>query len=327
MTIEVMETGPMSSIQDMGRRGYERFGVPPSGPMDEFAFRAANALVGNSANAAGVETSLMPLRLRCLQNGVVALCGCGYQLFLNEIKMPSWTAVWFKYGDEILFQPDGFGLAEIAFSGGIIVPERLGSKATNQRARLGGIHGNNLQQGDVFVLGDPAEDPVLMSGTRLPELTFPTYGTEVQVGVVWGPHLAHFSKEAQSILLEEAFSIQVDSDRMGYRLNGKPLPMVKPADILSEGMVMGAIQVPASGLPMIMLADRPATGGYARIGTVIRADLPLLVQSAPGQGQIRFYAVDVETAQEKYKRQIRDLYLGIDRSKGMVLANIVGSHQ
>jgi len=143
--------------------------------------------------------------------------------------------------------------------------------------------------------------------------------------VVWGPHMAYFASEAKQIFTQSAFMIAIDSDRMGYRLNGPALPMVKKADILSEGMVRGAVQVPASGQPMVMLADRPATGGYARIGTVISADIPLLVQAAPGLGKVRFYESNVEQAQEKYRAQIYRLKKNIFIPPEMDLINYAGA--
>jgi antagonist of KipI len=307
MTIEIIETGPMVSIQDLGRKGFERFGVPPSGPMDRFSFMAANLLVGNLVHTAELEMSLMPLRLRCWQDGLAALCGRGFELYKNGIKQPIWTAVSFHYGDELFLPSVSSGWAVLAFSGGVIVPEVLGSKATYARAGLGGKHGKNLQTGDLFVTGTPPCDPMLQAGASLPAEIIPEYGDQVKIGVVLGPHLEFFAKESISLFTSTPYRVGFDSDRMGYRLSGESLPMVKPADILSEGLVMGAIQVPSSGQPMVMLADRPATGGYARIGTVISADLPLLVQSIPGETKIQFVPVDVETAQKKYKQQIKTL--------------------
>lgn len=326
MTVEILECGPLTSIQDRGRRGYQRFGVPPSGPMDKYAFSTANQLVGNPADAAGLETSLMPVRLRFWQDGLTAICGRGYELYLNGQKRPSWTALWVHQGDELLMQPVSFGWMEIAFSGGIIVPEVLGSKATNQRAALGGVHGKNLQSGERLVLGSMQSDPVLMAGTGLVESLIPAYSDNVEVGLIPGPHLDHFREDALAQLFNSEYKIGMDSDRMGYRLNGEALPMKKAADILSEGMVMGAVQVPASGQPMVMLADRPATGGYARIGTIISVDMPLLVQATPGQGRVRFYEIDVATAQEKYRQQMKALETTIHVSRSMSLANIMGAH-
>lgn len=307
MTIEIMETGPMASIQDLGRKGFERFGVPPSGPMDRFSFMAANLLVGNPVDLAELEISLMPLRLRCWQDGLAALCGRGFELYKNGIKQPTWTAVSFRYGDELFLPSVSSGWAVLAFSGGVIVPEVLGSKATYARAGIGGINGKNLQAGDLFVTGTPPSDPIFHAGASLPDENIPEYRDSIKIGVVLGPHLEFFSEESISLFTSTTYRVGLDSDRMGYRLSGEPLPMVKPADILSEGLVMGAIQVSSSGQPMVMLADRPATGGYARIGTVISADLPLLVQSIPGDTKIQFVPVDVETAQKKYKHQIKTL--------------------
>ncbi len=256
---------------------------------------------------------------------LAALCGRGFELYKNGIKQPSWASVRFRYGDELFLPSVSSGWAALAFSGGVTVPEVLGSKATYARAGLGGINGKNLQAGDHFKTGTPYRDLMFQAGASLSAELIPNYDDQIKIGVVLGPHLDFFTEESISLFTNSTYQVSLDSDRMGYRLSGEPLQMVKPADIFSEGLVMGAIQVPSSGQPMVMLADRPATGGYARIGTVISADLPLLVQSIPGQTTIRFYAVDVETAQKKYKNQINALLNAVTTSPWTLLTDLAGS--
>jgi biotin-dependent carboxylase-like uncharacterized protein len=284
--------------------GYERFGVPVSGAMDAFALRAANALVGNEANVAALEMALDGVALTATAGCVLAVTApfeC--EVYVNGRALPTWTALYVR-ARQTVEVTKGPGYAYLAVSGGIAVPRVLGSRSTYLRGGFGGIEGRALQAGDGLPPG-PARDPFSFAGRALAEAHRLPYRPQPEIEVSLGPQHDHFGEATREVFLDAPFSLTNEADRMGFRLSG---PVIAPtrADLISEPMPLGAIQVPASGQPLVMMADRPTTGGYPKIATVIRADVPLLAQCAPGKA-VRFRAVSVETAQQKYRAQLAAL--------------------
>lgn len=313
MTLEVMEPGLLTTVQDLGRRGYERFGVPVAGAMDGYALRAANGLVGNPWGAAGLEMTIAGPKLQATQNCLIAVTGGDLSLHVQGRRMPLWTALYVRRGWTISFKGRQSGCrAYLAVAGGIAVPLVMGSRATYLRGGFGGYEGRALRAGDVLPLGEPACSLLDQAGQQLPEDLRPDYGDAPTVEVILGPQDDRFTKEGMATFLSSEYTVDPVSDRMGYRLEGPRIAHKTSADIVSDGIVLGAVQVPASGQPIVMMADRQTTGGYTKIATVVSADIPLLAQCMPGRSRVRFRVTTVDAAQARY----RDLLTALQRELG-----------
>ncbi len=290
--IEVVEPGLFTTVQDRGRHGYQRFGVPVSGAMDQFALRAANLLVGNDENAAALEMTVIGPTLEFKGDAVIAATGADLSAMLDGSPMPRWEAVNVAAGSRLSFHGMTDGIrGYVAISGGINTPEVMGSRSTYVKGGFGGLNGKAISAGDVL-------DTLEATGpARAFPLGFqaPVYGTEHELRVTLGPQDHAFNDEAISTLLGSTFTVSLDSDRMGYRLEGPQIVHRGSPDIISEGNAPGAVQVSGDGVPTVLMADRGTTGGYTKLATVISADLGLLAQAVPGES-VRFTAVSHDEA-------------------------------
>jgi biotin-dependent carboxylase-like uncharacterized protein len=306
--VEVIEPGLLTTVQDLGRHGYQRFGVPVGGAMDAFALRAANGLVGNPWDAAGLEMTVLGPRLRLPHGCLVAVTGADLGLRIGGREAPLWTAIRARAGSTVEYAGLRSGCrAYLAVAGGIAVPPVMGSRATYLEAGLGGYQGRALRAGDVLPIGEWSLEAASWPGQRVPEGVIPCYAQSVTVRVVLGPQDDHFSRRGLETFLSSAYRVSSASNRTGYRLAGPAVEHRASADIVSDGIPLGSIQVPADGQPILMMADRPTTGGYAKIATVASADIPLLAQLLPGASQVCFEATTIEDAQSSYRGQIAAL--------------------
>jgi antagonist of KipI len=308
MSIWIQSAGFLTSIQDAGRFGYEKFGVPCSGPMDRFALHAANLLVGNSQFAAGLEFGISDVSLVCGESCLIAVTGAGYSLMIDGRPMPLWMAILARCGTRLsLRKIDGGNWGYLAVSGGIATPAVMGSRATYLRGKIGGLHGTPLQDGDVLPLCPQPGSFLGMAGKSLPSGCRPAYSATPTLEVIPGPQDEYFTATGIDTFYNNTYQISPTSDRMGFRLEGPKIEHTQGADILSDGMAFGSVQVPASGQPIVMMSEHPTTGGYTKIATVVSADLPVLAQCMPGESQVRFQRTTVEQAQARYRLQIYDL--------------------
>ena len=285
--LEVLKPGLFTTVQDLGRWGYQASGVSVAGAMDPLALRLANRLAGNEPGAAALEVTLLGPRLKALRDCTAALAGAIVPLTVNGRSAPMNQPIELRAGDELEVGRCTRGArAYLAFGGGIDVPVVLGSRSTYTRASFGGFEGRALQAGDRLALlpAGSEQPPAVSMQVPLPD------GDEAVVRVVLGPQDDHFSEETIQEFLETAFEISGDADRMGYRLAGHTLTHAGPAEIVSDGVVLGSIQVPPHGNPIVMLADRASMGGYPKIATVISADVRLVAQCRPGM-RLRFRQV------------------------------------
>ena len=306
MTLEVIEANGLATIQDSGRTGWKRFGVPSSGPMDIFAFHAANLLAGNSARHDAIELGLGDITFRAQRDCVIAIAGIGYALSVYIWEFPLWSSYYVRAGWQIRLRKMDSGMwAYLAISGGIQTQPVLGSSSTYLRGHFGGFEGRQLQAGDRITAA--SHFSYELAGRTLPEENRPKYQENPILGVIMGPQWDYFTKESIETFLSSEYSISLTSDRMGYRLEGPPLIQRGNKELISEGMTSGAIQVPSNGLPIVIMADGPPTGGYPKIGAVASADLPLLAQCVPNQSRIRFRETTVAKAQKKYGALISGL--------------------
>lgn len=278
-------------MQDLGRPGHLRVGIPPSGPVDADAFVLANRLVGNPDGAAALECTLLGPRLEFTDARLVAVTGADMTPTLNGAPLPVWTAVPVGPGDVLRLAGARSGVrAYVAVAGGIDTPPRLGSRATYVRGRLGGLEGRPLRRGDRLPLGPPGGPPRWRLGGPPP-----AYGDEVRVRAVLGPQADRFTERGIASFLEGPYEMLPASDRMGARLQGPRIEHADGHDIVSDGVPLGGVQVVGDGQPIVLLVDRQSTGGYTKIATVCSFDVARIAQLRPGQ-RLRFEAVTVEQA-------------------------------
>jgi len=279
----VIKPGMLTTVQDRGRWGFQSRGVPVAGPMDPFSHRLANALVGNDPDAAGLEITLLGPELEFDDERVVAVAGAKFALTVDGRPVASGSgagAFLVGAGGRLRFGARAQGArAYLAVGGGIAVPPVLGSRSTHVISAMGGHEGRALRVGDRLPLGPAAST---RRAARPPDLIVPLPAGHARVRVLPGPQRERFSNEALDVLQSSPYAIAQNSDRMGFRLVGPPLAHAGGADIVSDATPLGALQVPASGQPILLMADRQTTGGYPQIATAITADLPLAAQLAPG---------------------------------------------
>jgi antagonist of KipI len=290
----VVEPGLLTTVQDLGRPGYQRLGIPPSGPFDRPAFVLANRLVGNPDGAAGLELTLRGPRLEARRECLVAVTGAEMPVTVNDQAAPAWTALRLRPGDVLAFRMVTAGCrGYLAVAGGIDVPPALGSRATYLRGRLGGVEGRPLQKGDALPVGPPP--PGIQEGRSVPPDRRPACPAEVECRVVLGPQDDRFTANGITAFLEGPYEVTPQADRMGYRLKGPAIAHARGHDIISDGIPLGGIQVPGEGQPIVLLVDRQTTGGYTKIATVIGPDIARIGQTRPGQ-RIRFRRVGLAEA-------------------------------
>lgn len=275
----VLRPGMLTTIQDLGRWGHQSSGVPVSGPMDLYSHRLANQLVGNAETAAALEITLVGPELQARGDLLCAIAGAEFSLTVAGHSVHHVGAFRLPDGATIRFGERRLGArAALAVRGGIAVPATFGSRSTSMLSRLGPFDGRPLAVGDLLPVGDERRFDDAASSTY--PLALPRGGARLRA--MAGPHDAMFASAAIERFYSERYRLTPSSNRMGYRLDGPVLAHVAGADILSDATPLGSIQVPASGQPILLMADRQTTGGYPRIATVITADLPLAGQLAPG---------------------------------------------
>jgi KipI family sensor histidine kinase inhibitor len=281
--ITILKPGLFTTIQDEGRWGCQDVGVPVSGPMDQAAHRLANLLVGNDREAATLEATLMGPEMLVEQETVLAVTGADLSAAIDGAEVTRGTAITCPLGGVLRFGPRRAGArAYVSFSGGIASPVALGSRSTHVVSRMGGIDGRALRAGDRVPLGSPAasRNAVRRSRTASPVAT---PGPGARLRVLPGPHDDYFAPGALDSLQRTRFTVTPQSDRMGYRLSSNGEARLNASGtMISDVTFMGGLQVPPSGDPILLMADRQTTGGYPQIVTVITADLPAAGQLAPG---------------------------------------------
>jgi antagonist of KipI len=298
----VESPGLLTTVQDLGRWGHQQDGMTVVGAMDSFAASIANLLVGNPRGDAVLEITLMGPKLSVLSDTRMALCGGDLSPALDGEPLALWKTQTLRAGQTLAFGRRRIGArAYLAVAGGFSVPLILGSRATFLRGNLGGFAGRRLQTGDVLEGRAQSLTPG-ERGLRPPEM--PTYPLPALLRVVLGPHFEAFSDESRTVFFSSTYTLSPQSDRQGYRLSGPTIARADLADILSEAMPLGGIQIPPDGQPILLMADRQTTGGYPLIGTVISADLPRAGQLAPGD-PVRFQSVELAEARELALRQER----------------------
>jgi len=288
--LEIVSAGALTTIQDLGRKGYQRFGMPTAGAMDITSLRLANRLIRNDEGEACLEITFTGLRLWALQDIVIALTGGNLMPKVDGYPLPMWQTVSIRKDSEITFTGVHDGIRSyLSVAGGIQVPHVMGSKSTYIRGGIGGLEGRPLKKGDRLCIGPR---PRRLPSCRVNRGLFPPYGKDWNIRVIMGPQDDYFSKSGIETFISSEYTITPQSDRMGYRLQGPVIQHRRGADIISDATCLGSIQVPGHGLPIILLADRQTTGGYPKIATAISVDVYDLSQAKPGDS-VRFSPISV----------------------------------
>ena len=329
MSLCIIRPGLLTTVQDLGRPGYQHIGVVVSGALDAVALRVGNLLVGNTEDAAGLEITLRGPTIRFKTDHLIALTGADLSPTLDGQPLPMHRPVAVRAGTVLAFGTARAGCrAYLAVAGSLAVPLVLGSRATYLRAALGGWHGRALLAGDELPIGEPTATrqrlrQLVAPGSSVPgwaaarwtpgPTLCPTPRPQPVIRAVRGPEYEQFSAASQRAFWHEPFAITPAADRMGYRLHGSDLKRETTTELLSSAVTFGTMQVPAGGQPIVLLADAQTTGGYPRLAQVITADFSALAQAMPGQ-MLRFQEVSLAEAQALYlaqERRLRALRLGI----------------
>lgn len=286
MKMRIDDPGLLTTVQDTGRKGYQKLGIPIAGAMDHIALRMGNIMVGNEEDAAALEITLLGPSISVISGkGLVCAAGADPGMLINGIPSPSWTCMPLKEGDRISFKKKRGKRGcrcNLCISGGIDVPVFLGSRSTYLRGKLGGFEGRAIARGDILETGYPHSLWRRMSGFQLPEELLPDYDMQRKLRAVPGPQEDYFSKEAVDLFFSTEWNIGNSSDRMGYRLEGNRIEHLESADIVSDAIPPGSIQIPGDGQPIVMLADSQTTGGYTKIAVLCSEDRAYLAQRMPG---------------------------------------------
>lgn len=306
MGMIILNGGFLTTVQDAGRTGYQQFGVPVSGVMDPRSFAIANILVGNENDEAALEITMMGPIIEFDEANIIAVTGGNLSPTLNGTPMPMYKAVLVKAGDKLSFGMQASGCrAYLAVAGGFAIEPVMGSRSTYIKAKIGGVEGRKLGKDDKIGFRSPkTELPNLSNGRSVATEDFSA--SQKTLRVILGPQDDAFTEKGVKTFFNSTYSVTNQFDRMGCRLEGDVIEHIKDGNIISDGISMGAVQIPSEGKPIIMLADRQTTGGYTKIANVITADFPLIAQCKFGD-TIRFKAVTVTEAQDIYLSQLRRL--------------------
>jgi len=316
--ITVLKPGLLTTVQDLGRPGYQQYGVVVGGALDSFAARVANLIVGNADGAAVVELAQTGPELRFEQDSLVAWCGADFDARIGNQPLAQDRATFVAGGESVTFGLARSGLrAWLAVAGGIDVPLVLGSRSTYRRAGIGGHEGRPLAAGDILKLGGPSEranqtiGALRVAGRRAANWTvrpgtLGRSGPGGTVRAVRGPEWAWFNPAAQHLIFAAEWLATKESDRMGVRLHGPSLMLAKPREMISSAVNTGVVQVPGDGQPIVLLPSRQSVGGYPRLAAVVAADIGKIAQLRPGD-KVRFQEVTLPAAHELSLGRERDL--------------------
>ena len=286
MSLEVIQPGILSLLQDRGRCGQHRIGLTNGGPLDREAFDFCNRLLGNAPGATALEISFGGAHFKALVDTFICLTGAKLPLRINGQAAPTWEVLPVAAGDDIQLDFAESGCrAYLGVAEGFDIPPSFGSASTVMREAIGGLAGDKLHAGDLL----PCPATATRRRLYLPTKQQPHYSNEITVRVIPGYQQHHFSRLQQRRFFSHAYVVSDRCDRMGYRLEG-PEIRCDIEGILSEGICQGAVQIPADGQPIVLLNDRQTIGGYPKIGSALSLDTARLAQLTPG-GKVHFAPV------------------------------------
>ena len=304
MGIKIIKAGLLTTIQDMGRFGYQETGMSVSGVMDTRSASLANILVGNDENEGVLEVTMMGPTIQFTADNIIAVTGGDLSAALDGAPLTTNKAILVKAGQTLSFAAPKTGArAYVAFAGGLDVPVVMGSKSTNLKSKIGGFNGRKLEAGDEIAFTAPKTSLPNLIMRKLPVPDFSAKSHEIRV--VLGPQDDCFPQSSIDTFFNNEYTISNEYDRMGCRMQGPVIKHKVGGDIITDGISFGAVQVPSHGNPIVMMADHQTTGGYTKIGNVISVDLPILAQCMPGH-KIHFKWISIEAAQYWYCREKKE---------------------
>lgn len=319
MSIKVVNPGILASIQDLGRYGFQKYGVIVSGAMDSFSLRISNLLVGNCEGEAAIEVTMVGTSFQFKKDAIIAITGGDLTPVIDGKDVPLWRPVEVKKGKNLQFTSCRSGCyAYLAISGGYDIPNVMNSQSTYLRGVIGGYKGRALQANDLILFKNNEQatnELVTYFRNKQNDKSFNSVDWYVpaaqvlnkqEIRVIKGVEFERFSPDSKMKFFNTGYKITPQSDRMGYRLSGPKLQLDKPFDLLSEAVAQGTIQVPHDGNPIILLADRQTTGGYPRIAQIATVDLPAIAQLKPGE-IVRFKEITLEEAEQLYLAQEQNI--------------------
>jgi antagonist of KipI len=295
--LEIVRPGIYTTVQDSGRYGYQSCGIPVSGAMDRYSYKAANYILGNDLESAVIEATVLGPRIEFNSSMEIAITGADMSPSINGSSIEMWRSLNIKAGDCLDFGELKSGARTyIAFSGGIDIPKVMESRSTYVRGKIGGYAGRQLLEGDrLKVFGSGKEESKWISRVLDPKY-IPKYRDEIELRVILGPQAEHFTPRGIETFLSSEYRCTPQIDRMGYRLSGSPIESISGTDIISDGIAFGAVQVSNSGEPIVMMADRQTVGGYAKIACIVSEDISKIAQAKTGD-TIKFRKVTIEEVQ------------------------------
>jgi len=316
--LKILRPGLQTTIQDAGRFGWYHIGMPPSGAMDQFSFRAGNLLAGNHEDAAALETTFQGPDLEAAADITVAVTGAPLELRLNGEPAPMWVALPLKAGDKLQCGQALAGVRSyICVAGGIDVPQLLGSRSTYLLGRLGGIGGRAIGAQDVLRVCESRLSAAELTGRRLDPRLLPTFPDVAELRILMGLCSYRLTEESIAQFLSTPWEVSTEADRIGYRIHGAGFQFrdreppfgagSDPSNVVDVGYPVGSIQVPGGKEGILLMRDAVTGGGYATIGTVIQCDLDRVGQAAP-RTRFRFRAVTIQEAlrlRAQYKARVR----------------------
>ncbi|MDR3279326.1 MAG: biotin-dependent carboxyltransferase family protein [Synergistaceae bacterium] len=314
MSLLVEKPGMLTLVQDLGRWGHQFRGLTVSGPMDQFSLRMGNVMLGNDENDAALEVTLFGLEISFLEERCVALTGADLAMRIDGVPAASWTAHHVRQGGRLAITglpalPGGGCRSYLCVSGGVDVPMVMGSRSTFTRGKIGGYHGRALAAGDVVETFDPKPLWRKSAGFVCPPELRPTLYRDEPLHTMDGPQIDAFTQAGIDTFYNEPYVVANEVDRMGYRLDGPKIEHKTRADIISDGIVHGSVQVPGEGKPIVLMSDRQTTGGYTKIAVVSTWSVARLAQKMPGE-TVRFHKVTEHEAVQyliKFERDLRRL--------------------
>lgn len=307
LKMKITAPGALTTVQDAGRTGYMSKGISPGGAMDVFSMKIANILVGNSPCDGVLEMTLTGVTAEFSSTEVIAVTGADMQPEINGKKIKMYASYEVSPGDVLKLGSAQSGMrAYLAVSGGFDIPPVMGSMSTNLKCAFGGYNGRALKRGDEIPLRQSVG--LTLVGKRHAEGEARSYDDSITLRVIPGPQDDLFTEKGLSTFFSSEYTVSSKSDRMGVRLDGEKAESKNGVDIISDGIALGSVQIPSAGTPIIMTADRQTTGGYAKIATVIGADMYKIAQARPGT-RVRFEKTDFKTAVKLKRKEERRLKL------------------
>ncbi len=307
MSLQVLKPGLLSTIQDRGRIGYQKWGVVVGGAMDLYAHRSANMLLGNNEYSPSLEITMSGSVFKWQKNTWISICGGDLSPEINDERVPQWRPIFVKKNSILSFKKTTQGCRSyIAVRDGFNMEPVMNSFSTYTRGAFGGYEGRPLRQGDVLEYDECQYEESFIPSWYMNKLLFYNEESPVVIRCIVGQEYDLFTEASQQELFSAELKLSPDSDRMGYRLRGIPFQLKKPFEMISEAVTMGTIQVPPNGEPILLMADRQTTGGYPRIAQIAAVDLSILAQLKPGDS-FRLVEISHEQTEQLYLQREQDM--------------------